>query len=263
MEKQNKDTLLIGTAGYSYDDWTGPFYPQGIKSSGMLEYYSRHFNFTEVNSTYYHMPGINLFKGLDRKTPEGFMFSVKLYKGFTHDRNLSYDEAHMFLNSLSPLTKSGKFLCLLAQFPYSFHFNRENIEYLKTLRQWFDGYKINVEFRNIKWFRGGVTKLLKEENLGFVSIDQPNIKGLPGKAAAVTSEIAYFRFHGRNAKSWYGGKGSERYDYRYSREELMEWVPRINEIKGDSGYTAVSFNNHPVGKAVESARLMREYLKAA
>ena len=108
MREKNKLYILyIGTAGYSYKDWIGPFYPEGIKDGDMLEFYSRHFDFTEVNSSYYHMPGLGLFKGLDKKTPENFRFSVKLYKGFTHDRNMSGKEGNVPV-FVRPISDSGK-----------------------------------------------------------------------------------------------------------------------------------------------------------
>lgn len=260
MQTGNK--LYIGTAGYSYRDWVGPFYPEGTKSGDMLEFYARHFDFTEINSSFYHMPGLGLFRGLDKKTPQSFVFSVKLFKGFTHDRNKSASDARMFMASMQPIMDSGKLICILAQFPYSFHFNSENIDYLKRLREWFADCRLNIEFRNVEWIRGGVMKMLKAENLGFVSVDEPEIDGLPGKTAAVTSDTAYVRFHGRNKKNWYRGEGSERYDYLYTRQELMEWVPKIIEMRGKSGYTVVSFNNHPIGKAIESAKMMRQLLGA-
>jgi uncharacterized protein YecE (DUF72 family) len=260
MKERNK--LYIGTSGYSYKDWIGPFYPEGTIGSDMLGYYSRYFDFTEINSTFYHMPGLGLFRGLDKKTPENFRFTVKLYKGFTHDRNMSEKEAEMFLYSLQPIYSNGKLICILAQFPYSFHLNRENVDYLKKLREWFKDYEISIEFRNAGWIRGGVMRLLRTENLGFVCVDEPKIDGLIGKVAEVTSDIAYIRFHGRNKAAWYSGEGSARYDYRYSMEELLEWVPKVIELRGKSGYTVVSFNNHPIGKAIESAKIMQQLLSA-
>lgn len=263
MQISSGNRLLIGTAGYSYKDWIGPFYPEGTKSQDMLLFYSKHFDFTELNSTFYHMPGITLFKALGLKTPDEFKFAVKLYKGFTHERELSEKEAGFFMEALRPITDNGKFLCLLVQFPYSFHLTKENTDYIKRLREWFSDIPLNIEFRNIEWVRGGVFKLLESENIGFVCVDEPAISGLLGKTAAVTSNIAYIRFHGRNSRDWYRGEGSRRYDYRYSMEELSEWVPKIIEIQGKSGYTVVSFNNHPLGKAVENARLMRQMLSMA
>lgn len=252
--------ILTGTAGYSYKDWIGPFYPEGTKSVQMLEYYALHFNFVEINSSYYHMPGLKLFESLHRKTNEHFKFAVKLFGGFTHERNCSALEASNFMYAVRPVVESGKLLCLLAQFPYSFHFTPENLDHLRRIREWFKDTEINIEFRNQQWINSVAVDLLRKENLGFVCVDEPAVKGLIKNVIAATSNIAYVRFHGRNADKWYSSEGSERYNYLYRREELLEWVAKIRELDGKSQYTVISFNNHPMGKAVENARIMMEML---
>jgi len=253
--------LYIGTAGYSYKDWIGPFYPEGIKDSCMLDYYSMHFDFVEVNSSYYHMPRQQLFVGMNKKTPDNFRFAVKLFGGFTHERNAGSPEAEQFKFSLKPLQESGKLLCLLVQFPYSFHCTPQNRDYLKKLREWFNGIDVNIEFRNHDWIVSETVQLLKEQNLGFVCVDEPGIKGLIGDVILKTSKVSYIRMHGRNADKWYGSEGSERYNYLYSREELQEWVPRIKELERGSIATVVSFNNHPIGKAIINARALAGILQ--
>ncbi|NSW91746.1 MAG: DUF72 domain-containing protein [Firmicutes bacterium] len=252
--------IYIGTAGYSYKDWIGSFYPDNIKPNSMLEYYSTHFNFVEINSTYYHMPAIRLFESINKKTPKTFRFSVKIFGGFTHERNLGFDEARQFKYAIQPLVESNKLICLLAQFPYSFHYTRENIEHIKNLRLWFSGLEINVEFRNHNWVNKEVMRFLKNEGMGFVCVDGPNIRGLIGSVIAITSRISYLRMHGKNAEKWYSGEGSERYNYLYSKSELIEWVTKIKELENNSDITVVSFNNHPLGKAVENARALRALL---
>jgi uncharacterized protein YecE (DUF72 family) len=124
--------IKVGTAGYSYADWVGPFYPEGTKPTAMLDYYSLNFSFVEVNSTYYHMPGLKLFEGLNKKTPDDFLFAVKLFGGFTHERNCGREDADKYKYSLSPIIQSGKLACILAQFPYSFHCNSANYDHLKS-----------------------------------------------------------------------------------------------------------------------------------
>ena len=253
--------IHIGTAGYSYKDWIGPFYPEGTKDTHMLDYYCLNFSFVEINSTYYHMPRLQLFESMNRKTPDEFKFAVKLFGGFTHERNVGHEEAEQLKYALKPIVETGKLICLLAQFPYSFHCNPENMDHLKRIREWFSGYEVNIEFRNQGWVKGEVMELLKTERLGFVCVDEPGIKGLIRNVVASTSDVAYLRMHGRNAEKWYGGQGSERYDYLYSRDELLEWVTRIRELDGRSAVTVVSFNNHPMGKAIENARALMGLLQ--
>lgn len=97
--------IYIGTAGYSYRDWIGPFYPEGTKDVQMLECYASHFNFVEINSTYYHMPGSRLIESINKKTPDDFRFAVKLFGGFTHERTIGNTEAEQFKYALGPITE--------------------------------------------------------------------------------------------------------------------------------------------------------------
>ena len=252
--------IYIGTAGYSYKDWIGPFYPEGTKDNLMLDYYAANFNFVEVNSSYYHMPGSRLFESINRKTPEDFKFAVKLFGGFTHERNVGTTEAEQFKYALGPIIESGKLACLLAQFPYSFHCTVGNVKYLKKLGEMFRGFEINVEFRNQEWIKDKVFDMLKESGLGFVCVDEPGIKGLIKNVIVVTSKTAYLRLHGRNAEKWYGGEGSERYDYLYTENELTEWVDGIHELEDNSKTVLISFNNHPFGKAIQNAMMLMNLL---
>ncbi|MDO8549024.1 MAG: DUF72 domain-containing protein [Ignavibacteria bacterium] len=252
--------INIGTAGYSYKDWIGPFYPEGIKDSDMLNFYSLRFNFVELNSTYYHMPGVKLFQAMNKKTPDSFRFAVKLFGGFTHERESSGTEAEFFKKALEPIRENGKMLCLLAQFPYSFHYSSQNIDYLSTIKNWFQDYELMIEFRNQNWIRKETIEFLKKEELGFVCVDEPVIKGLVKKVITRTSNTGYLRMHGRNSEKWYSGQGSERYDYLYSRDELLEWINGIRELESGSSSLIISFNNHPMAKAVENALAIMQIL---
>lgn len=253
--------IYIGTCGYSYKDWVGPVYPAGTRDANMLEHYCALFDFVEINSSFYHMPRLQLFESIVKRTPDRFRTAVKLFQGFTHMESPDEKLAEGFSYSIQPLLESGRLLCLLAQFPYSFHHTPENLDRLKLLRQWFPHVPINVEFRNSGWIRPEVAELLKKEDLGFVCVDEPKLKGLLGKILATTSQISYLRLHGRNAEKWYGGEGSERYDYLYGRNELMEWIPGIAKFEQNSALTVIAFNNHPRGQAVENAHMMADILK--
>jgi len=78
--------ILVGTSGYSYDDWRGPYYPLQLKKGDMLEYYAREFRYTEVNSTYYALPSQQAMARLAERTPPEFVFTVKAFKSLTHER---------------------------------------------------------------------------------------------------------------------------------------------------------------------------------
>src|SRR5262245_10160178 len=77
--------VFLGTSGYSFPDWVGPFYPPGTKSAGYLSHYASQFGCVEVNSTYYGIPEPRVMANMERKTPDGFRFIVKLNQEMTHE----------------------------------------------------------------------------------------------------------------------------------------------------------------------------------
>lgn len=253
--------IYVGTSGYSYKDWKGNFYPEEIKDSDMLNFYSMQHNFTEINSTYYKMPNYFVFKNLNEKTPENFVFTVKAFGGFTHSRDSEAEESVKFIEALKPISENGKLGCIVFQFPYSFHNTLENQEYLGKIREMFINEKIVFEFRNSVWARQETIGFLMDRNIGWVSVDEPDIKGLIRPAVAVTSEIGYVRFHGRNREKWYNhNEAYERYDYLYSEEELLEWISRINYIDKHSKTTFVAFNNHFRAQGAKNASMLKRLL---
>jgi uncharacterized protein YecE (DUF72 family) len=112
--------IYVGTSGFSYDDWVGPFYPEGLAPYLWLSYYARHFKACELNFTYYRQPDRSTLKGLARRVPKGFLFTVKAYQGITHSREATDADFREFLAGIEPLAQEGKLGCILAQFPYSF-----------------------------------------------------------------------------------------------------------------------------------------------
>lgn len=256
--------FYVGTAGYSYEDWVGVFYPAGTKKRDMLELYAREFPFAEINSTYYHMPGRNMIEGVVAKTPPGFRFAVKAFRQMTHARDGGKETFTRFAEALTPLVESGKLAFVLAQFPYSFHNTSENRDYLKMFRELMPGLPVAVEFRNQRWVCWDTFELLRKEGLAFVCVDEPGLKGLVKPVAVVTVPPACVRFHGRNAARWYEHRQPyERYDYLYSEGELREWLPRLAALREKAGEVYVSFNNHYRGQAVANARMIREMINSA
>ncbi|HET9251526.1 MAG TPA: DUF72 domain-containing protein, partial [Candidatus Eisenbacteria bacterium] len=190
--------ILIGTSGYSFRDWIGPFYPPGIESRQMLDFYVREFSTVEVNSTYYRIPHPATFHAMAKKTPPGFEFVVKAHHDHTHKRlpDPSLDDS--FRRAMEPLLEVGKLHGVLAQFPNSFRLNRGNVEYLEELRGRLPDVPLFVEFRHESWVAEEVFPELRARGLGFVSVDEPDLPGLLPPVARATGDVAYIRFHGRN-----------------------------------------------------------------
>lgn len=252
--------IYLGTSGFSYDDWVGNFYPAGMPKREWLTYYSREFNTCEVNSTYYALPKISNLEAMVKKTGEGFLFSIKANQEMTHRR----EDASIFgafCQVLEPVVSAGKLGCVLAQFPYSFKYNRDGWDYLNLFRERLGELPVVIEFRNAQWLRNEVFDLLRELDLGFCCVDEPQLPNLLPPFAEATSKVGYVRLHGRNsAKWWEHEQAYERYDYSYSPEELSEWLPKIHKLDSMAEKTFIFANNHWQGQSVNTIRQLRMML---
>ena len=248
-------TVLIGTSGFSYKDWVGPVYPAGLPKQQWLNTYAQELPTCELNFSYYRIPNTRTLEQIAAKVPEGFLFSIKAFRGITHEREDPEPHMEQFSAALAPLIDQGKLACILAQFPHSFHANPANREYLRVVREGLADVPVVVEFRSREWIDERVFEELRSLDLGFCCVDQPQFKSLIPPVAVVTGPVAYVRFHGRNYEKWWQhDEAWERYDYSYSDGELMEWVPRIHKLDGEVPLTLVYMNNHWQGQAVGTAR---------
>ena len=252
--------LRIGTSGYSYADWKGLFYPKGLLSQDFLRYYANFFDCVEIDSTYYHIPKPVILDALTRKVPSTFRFTVKTPDTFTHSREKFLETLEPCRKAASPMITKGMLACFLAQFPTSFRFNNNNLEYIKNLAGNLDA-PLSVEFRERTWQNQEVYEFLRMNEIGYVNVDIPRFTTLPLPSSVVTSEIGYVRLHGRNATKWWQhDQAYERYDYTYKTEELQEWLPRIRTIQATTKETYILFNNHYKKKSVDAANEMKKLL---
>jgi uncharacterized protein YecE (DUF72 family) len=255
-------TILIGTSGFSYMDWVGPVYPEDLPKQEWLSFYAGEFQTCELNFSYYRIPDARTLSAMADKVPEGFLFSIKAYQGITHERKEPGPQMSEFTRALGPLIDAGKFACVLAQFPYSFHANPANRDYLKQVREGFGDLPVVVEFRSCEWITDQTFDDLRQLDLGFCCVDQPRFKSLVPPVAVATGPVAYVRFHGRNYEKWWQhDEAWERYNYSYSDEELQEWVPRIDRLDEEAPLTLVYMNNHWKGQAVGTARQLQALME--
>jgi len=257
--------LFVGTAGYSYRDWIGPYYPPGTPPGKMLEIYAAEFFFVEINSTYYRQPEWKMIKSMEEKTPAGFQFVLKAHESITHQYSKDYRaNCRKFKEALRPLSESAKLGGILAQFPYSFQNKEDNRKYVLALKEIFSPFPLIVEFRRREWQQEAIFNLLQENSIAYTCVDEPQLKGLMAPLAVRTSPLGYLRFHGRNYSTWWNHKKPyERYNYLYNPEELAEWVPKINKIRRGAEKLFISFNNHFQAQAVANARMMQKIFKKA
>jgi uncharacterized protein YecE (DUF72 family) len=252
--------IVLGTSGFSFKDWVGPFYPEGTRAPEMLEFYAEHFSAVEVNATYYRIPPPSTMESLSRRTPPTFEFLVKAHQSMTHDK-AAPDAATFdaFRASVAPL--QGKLRGVLLQFPWAFRPTlgaRKRLDLLAA--ELAPLGPLFVEFRHASWLSEKVFRYLEERAIGYCSVDEPALDGLVPPLARRTGDIGYVRFHGRNTKTWWGGVG-DRYDYDYSPEELKDWVAKIRELAERASKVYVFFNNCHAGQAARNALLMRDMLQ--
>jgi uncharacterized protein YecE (DUF72 family) len=258
-ETSNEKLIHLGTSGYSFKDWVGNFYPQGTKPDQMLTEYSRHFDVVEINTTYYGIPKPGVFEKMASQVPPEFGFYIKVHQDVTHKRENPAPSARDLFQAVDPLKNRGMLRGYLAQFPYSFKKILPSRDYLARLADlWADREPLFVEFRHTGWYKPDVFDFLKRSNLGFVNVDLPPLPKLPGPSAEVTNGIGYFRFHGRNAATWWGQEGPLRYDYMYTEAELRDWAPRIKDVTGKAKQTIIFMNNCHLGQAARNARMLKD-----
>lgn len=257
-------TVYVGTAGWSYEDWKGHFYPPDQKQSRMLEEYARHFPVVEVNSTYYAIPEPERIASMARRTPPWFTFNVKANREMTHEISSGSTAFQEFRKAIRPLQDHGKLGCVLAQFPWGFKHDSANEKYLGKLASGLEGIDTVVEFRNAGWDTDASLDLLSALGMSYCCVDEPRLKGLPSPRVALTGPVGYVRMHGRNAENWWakGRESWERYDYTYTEEELAEWLPDVERLSDATDRVYVIFNNHYKGQAPANAQAFEKMLRA-
>ena len=243
--------LLLGTSGWSYNEWAGVFYP--TSSTNKLSFYSNVYKTAEVDSSFYAFPSKGLVLGWARYTPDDFVFSVKLPQLLTHEKKLELSkgvEADLirFLGVLRPLITSGKLGPVLIQLPPSFSYQSDFEKLKGFLGKAPDDVRFAVEFRHPSWLREDVWSYLRGRNVANVIVDEP----LLPPDTVTTADFAFIRWHGRGSRPWY--------NYRYSDRELDSWVPKVKEVTARVKETFGYFNNHFRGFAVENSLKMMEKL---
>ncbi len=247
----------IGTSGWSYPTgegtWKEYFYPAGTKNE--LEYYSQFFDTVEVNSSFYRPPSPGITFNWARRVPSHFRFAVKLWQKFTHpamfkeatgeEPAVSAADVSAFQSSLEPLAAAGKLGIILAQFPPGFTANTRNRERIIAIHEAFSAYPLAVELRHRSWTDdSGTAQLLRERNITWVEIDEPKFSTSIAPEVPATSDIAYFRFHGRNAREWWHGTAETRYRYLYNAEEINELAAKVRRRMENTRFLYAYFNNH-------------------
>ncbi len=259
-----KRPARVGVAGWSYPDWAGVVYPKATRFDA-LSYLTTFFDTLEINSSFYRIPAARTTASWASRAlvnPD-FRFTLKLHKGFTHERTATSNDEEAFSESLRPLTEAGVLGALLLQFPWSFKNDSESLDYLSVTLDRFARFPLVVEVRHASWNQPQFYAFLAERGVGFCNIDQPLIGRSLAPTERATGPIGYVRLHGRNYRDWFredAGRDA-RYDYLYSEEELDPWMEKISEVSDTASSTYVITNNHFRGQAVVNALQIRSRIE--
>lgn len=240
----DRGTLLLGTQGFAFDDWVGPFYPAGTPKSSYLEQYTRHFATVEIDATFYGSPRAQVVQGWHDRTPEGFRFAAKFPKLITHDKKLegAQGDAEAFVGTMQGL--GDKLAVLTLQFAYDFTpEHRDRLEaFLSTLPS---GPRYAVELRNRGWLKPDLGERLSQHNVALVLQD---LHYMP-KLDWITADFTVIRWLGRR-------QDIQAFDrIQIDRTGVLEkWAARVNRFLDDGVDVYGYFNNHFAGHSPASAR---------
>jgi uncharacterized protein YecE (DUF72 family) len=253
-------TIRIGTSGWHYDHWAGPFYHADLPKDKWLEYYAQHFDTVELNNTFYHLPKEKSLKRWHKLAPKNFLYAVKASRYITHIKKLKdvSEELTRFLDLVAFLGR--KLGPILYQLPPSLH---KDLARLESFLQVLCSVILNVaqrseeslsrrrdsvfEFRHESWYCEDTYKLLGKFNVGFC------IHDLPGNESPkiVTGDIIYVRFHGTTG----------RYSGCYSKSMLANWATWLKDHAKDVRSIYVYFNNDEAAYAIRNAKELKKLLR--
>jgi uncharacterized protein YecE (DUF72 family) len=300
--KIGEGKVRVGTASWTDPTMTAPgvFYPKGSDSAEeRLRFYAGQFPMVEVDATYYALPYRRMAEAWVERTPKDFVFDIKAHALMTgqptevarlpkairdelpaelkektriYRKDLPEEllEAvyQQFREALVPLTEAGKLGAVFVQFPkWVFPSNEARELILETRRRL--ELSIAVEFRHGSWFNEKnaerTVRFLTENKIPYVAVDEPQgfKSSVPPVVVQTSSDLAVFRFHGRNKETWdkKGIAPSERFRYFYDEDELADWTPQIAKAAKSSKETHVIYNNCFSNYGTTNARQMARLLE--
>jgi uncharacterized protein YecE (DUF72 family) len=262
----SNSTILVGSAGWSYPDWENIVYPRG-KATERLRTVARYLDCVEIDSSFYHPPTAHMTESWVRTLDQQpqFRFLAKAWQRFTHERSSPWtkSEYDLFTNGLQPLRESARLDSVLFQFPWSFRNDVHNQDWLLAIANAFADWPMAVEVRHDSWLVDETFEFLRKHHVTFCNIDQPLLGHCIPPTAHATTDIGYFRVHGRNAKNWFREKQETpggRYDYLYSAAELDDLLVQITKLAARTKKTFAVFNNHKFGKGFSNALQLKARL---
>jgi uncharacterized protein YecE (DUF72 family) len=270
----DSDRIRIGTAGWSYRDWEGIFYPSGLQHKRVhpLEYLARFFDTAEIQASFEEPLKAEHAKLWSKRVGAvnpRFLFTAKLYRAFTHSplavmeptsaatiRPTDEDEIRT-REGLDALAGEGRLGALVIQFPLSFKNTSLNREYLERLLRQFIEYPRVVEARDASWNQPETLAFFAQRNVAFCNCPLPS-PALPGQGSGT---VGYVRLHGREASEWFDSDSrNDQVHSLYKERELEGWRERIALAAPQSTTSYVICNNYSEGKAAVNALQLKAML---
>jgi uncharacterized protein YecE (DUF72 family) len=238
-------SIRIGTSGWHYAHWKGPFYPEAIRTGDMLTFYMDRFDTVEINNSFYHLPEKKTLEGWRETVPEDFLFAVKASRFITHMKKLKdpRESTGKFFQRMKALGK--KLGPMLFQLPPRWKFNSERLEaFLDVLPE---GHRYAMEFRDTTWFDGQAYDLLARHDVAFCMYELAGLRS----PKEVTADFVYIRLHGPTGKKYEGS---------YSTRRLAGWAGAICAWARQGKDIYCYFDNDQAGYAAKDASRLRMML---
>lgn len=240
-----KGKIYIGTSGWSYEHWKGPFYPEDLATKDLLNFYIQQLKTVEINRTFYSLPDRDVFSRYAKTVPSSFIFAVKASRFITHVKRLKNPKLSLkrLFSRIQPL---GRHLGpILFQLPPHWKVNKKRLQsFLEALPK---KYRFAFEFRDESWLTKEIFDLLKKRRAAFCIYELGHVE----TPCIETADFIYVRLHG--PKEAYAGS--------YSLAALKKWARyfRKEAKKGRDVYCY--FDNDEAGYAAMNAKIMLELLK--
>jgi len=238
-------SIYIGTSGWHYQHWKGPFYPEDLPDERLLEHYVKYFQTAEINNTFYQLPEKETFAQWRDSVPEGFIFSVKSSRYITHMKKLKDPEQPLasFVDGVEML--GDKLGPILFQLPPRWRLNIERLSsFLKVLPE---GHRYAFEFRDLSWFGDQTEQVLAQKGAAFCIYDFERRKS----PRLATTDFVYVRLHGPDGA--YKGK--------YDDKTLLDWAEAFLSWAGEGKEIYCYFDNDEKGYAAQNALKLKELLE--
>lgn len=237
--------VRIGTSGYHYRHWRGPFYPTKMPASHMLDYYCKHFDSLELNNSFYRLPTASAFDAWRETTPSNFVFAVKASRFLTHNKKLK-DPENALQNLLPRAERLGNKLGpILFQLPPKWKVNAERLEELLEVLP--RRHRYAFEFRELSWITTEIDRLLARFNAAFCVYELAGYHS----PLNVTADFAYVRLH---------GPGAAKYQGSYNDATLRQWSKQIREWSKTLAAVFLYFDNDQSGYAAKNALTLKAML---